>query len=318
MSTRRSTSNRDAADAATTEEAQGQEVSGGSSHGSASLAAEEPAMRPRGDDVTTPENVMKNLNSQVGALEDCWRFKMWIRQIEDVLKYQVRGYAEVTPLVGNMNNDNSKTRLTANFMRVNMKVNNKSVVYGETPAQVFNEIKSYCEQQCSIVEFNRKCKSLRTKDTVNKESSESFIASYEQLLENYKMIEHKRGIEFSSIGTFMRGLSPRYQGFRTHVQNYVNAQDEFDNIYGIETSKLVQLFRNFVDTKELMMETIETFTSYYLQTGQTSRKSDGRPGKKNGKNFNRSRGERNDKRCWVCDEEDHLSFNCPNKHKESE
>ena len=164
-----------------------------------------------------------------------------------------------------------------------MKVKNKSVVYGETPGEVFNEIKSYCEQQCSIVEFNRNCKNLRTQDSVDKQSSESFIAAYEQLLENYKMIEHKRGVEFSAIGTFMRGLSPRYQGFRTHVQNYVNAQGEFDNVYGIETSKVVQLFRNFVDTKELMKETVETFTSYYHQAEQTSRKSDGRPGKKNGK-----------------------------------
>ncbi len=318
MSAGRDTSDSGATDVATTEEAQGREVSGRSSHGSASIVGEEPAMRPQGNEVTTPENVMKNLNSQVGALEDCWRFNMWIRQIEDVLKYQVRGYAEVTPLTEKMNIDNPKTRLTANYMRVNMKVKNKSIVYGETPAQVFNEIKSYCEQQCSIVEFNRKCKSLRTEDTVNKESSESYIASYEQLLENYKMIEHKKGIEFSSIGTFMRGLSPKYQGFRTHVQNYVNAHDEFDNIYGIETSKLVQLFRNFVDTKELMKETVETFTSYYHQTEQTSRKSDGRPGKKNGKNFNRSRGGRTDTRCWVCNDEGHLSFNCPNKHKESE
>lgn len=146
-----------------------------------------------------------------------------------------------------MNNDNSKTRLTANFMRVNMKTQNKSVVYGETPGEVLNEIKFYCEQQCSIVEFNRRCKSLRTGDSVNKQSSESFIDSYEQILENYKMVENTTGVKFRRIGTFMRGLSPRYQGFRAHIQNYVNGQDEIANVYGVSSSKLVELFRNSVD-----------------------------------------------------------------------
>ncbi|ODQ57338.1 hypothetical protein WICANDRAFT_65593 [Wickerhamomyces anomalus NRRL Y-366-8] len=65
MSARRDTSDAGAADVATTEEAQGREVSGRSSHGSAAIVGEEPAMRPRGEEVTTPENVMKNLNSQV-------------------------------------------------------------------------------------------------------------------------------------------------------------------------------------------------------------------------------------------------------------
>ncbi len=51
------------------------------------------------------------------------------------------------------------------------------------------------------MEFNRRCKSLRTEDSVNKQSSESFIDSYEQILENYKMFENTTGVKFRRIGT---------------------------------------------------------------------------------------------------------------------